>query len=257
MKRVHERNLGAALLAAISVGVACFEVANPPVPVLLRAALAIPLLLAPGYALGTALFPPGRLSNGEWWAVAGGLGLATVILTGLILDTVPGGLDRSSWSIALAGVSLCAAGVGLVTARRGGVTSHLVRRRRAGGIVVAAIVLLGTFAGLGVARQSATAHDRLSRFTELWALQGGARQRGAAIHFGVRNDEGVVESYRIVAISGGGKPLFRLPPFRLRPGGTKQWTRTVQSVRRVILRLFKPAAARGGPYRRVMIWIPQ
>ena len=257
MKRVHERNLRAALLAALSAGVACFEVANPPVPVLLRAALAIPLLLAPGYALATALFPSRQLSPAEWWTVAAGLDLASVILTGLVLDATPGGLDRTGWSIALACVALGGAGVGFVSARGRGVVPWMARRRRIGGIVTGAIVLLGAFAALGVARQSAASHEHLSRFTELWALPSGGPQHAGTLRFGVKNDQGVVESYRVVAVSGTGDPLFRLSAFRLRSGQSRKWTRSLAGTRvhRVILRLYKASSPGRRPYRRVTVQI--
>lgn len=254
---VSRRNFGVAVLAGLAVCAAVFNLADLTAPGITRLAVGLPLLLAPGCALGTALFPTGRLSRTEWWTVAGGLGLSSMIVTGLVLDTTSVGLDRTSWSVALAGISVVGAVVGVgrdPAYPRGRSAPNSIRP---GAVVTGAIVLLAIAAGLGVARQSAATHEHLSHFTELWALPVVRRKHVTSIRVGVKNDEEVDETYRVVGRSGSGKRLFTVSTFHLESGKTHQWTQPLVNTgfRKVIVRLFRGSAANKRPYRSVTIWV--
>jgi len=246
------------LLAVVALVAATVNVlhANPGVTV--RVLVAIPLLLAPGYALTIALFPPGTVRGSERLTIAGGLSVAATIFVGLVLDAVPGGLTRTSWSLGLATVTLGACSIGFGR-RRGSAAAFGPARASLAGFLAGAVGLLVVVAALAVARQNSLAHQNESHFTQLWAQPTRANGRVSAIRFGVTNDEGSPQSYRVVARASSGDVLFRTKPFRLGAGRSRVGRYSLPDAhprRFVTLDLYRGTSLAGPPYRSAKIWTP-
>lgn len=83
-------------------------------PPILQGILAIPFVLfVPGYALTNAIFPGLSLRQLERLLIAIGLSLGVIILSGLVLNITPWGLQTSSWLWILSVVTLVASGVAM------------------------------------------------------------------------------------------------------------------------------------------------
>jgi uncharacterized membrane protein len=190
-------------------------------PAALRVVLAIPLLLAPGYAVVFALFGSGSVRLTERVVLVGAFSLSIVVFVGLALDAFPGGLNRRSWSVALALVTVVAATCAVGLRRGSPPTSRPVWHVSLPLVLVAILGLLIVLATLGLAKQGSTASHRQDTFTELWALPVRRAGKIIAIRFGVTNEEGRPASYRLVARSAAGAALYRTPWFRLAAKGSR------------------------------------
>jgi Protein of unknown function (DUF1616) len=232
--------------AVMAIATAAVTIDAPHVTAL-RVVSGIALLLAPGYVLTAALFPPGSLSGGERLAFVGGIELAVLVFLGLALDVVPGGLDRTSWSIGLACVTIAGSAANGLSKRGDGSPD---RRWRAPVVpIVAGLAAIAVaLAALALTRESALRHDRKTRFTELWELP--ANPRGSAVSYGVTNDEGNIETYRLVARSDG-RVIFRSRAFRLVAGASRTGRFDVdrRGVNTVRIDLYRTADPTALPYR--------
>ena len=112
---VH-RDLFVVIVLTIIAVILAFIVPSGWVPVRI---LTLPLVLVlPGYALTTAIFPKRELGGPEHFIFSLGLSIVIVILSGLILNFIPFGLHVSSWAITLSAITLAACAVALVRRRR-------------------------------------------------------------------------------------------------------------------------------------------
>ncbi|WP_433789999.1 DUF1616 domain-containing protein [Actinoplanes sp. CA-252034] len=100
----------AGALAGLTVA-AAVAVELGPLPVSLPGGLLLAFVL-PGFALGEAIFRPGRRDIGvvERAVLAPALSLAVLVLGGLILWAAGGHLNRTSWTLVCAVTTLIAAG---------------------------------------------------------------------------------------------------------------------------------------------------
>src|SRR6266545_3521769 len=132
-----------------------------------RALVGLPLVLfAPGYAIGAAAFPAGRLGRIERLLFSLGASLAVAALAGLLLHWTALGLRPAAWAVALGNITMAAARQYAGAARR----RHDVGRRWAAGPGAAT----GRRRGADRPRWcDPAARDRVH------AAVGAARQRGA------------------------------------------------------------------------------
>ena len=241
-----------------AIAAAALNVGLPTDPVALRVILAIPLLLAPGYAVVFALFGAGSVRLTERVVLVGAFSFSIVVFAGLALDAFPGGLNRNSWSVALALVTVLGAtcAVGL---RRGPAAKPRPVWRVSLPLVVAAVLgLLIVLATLGLAKQGSIAYDRQDTFTKLWALPVRRAGKITAIRFGVANEEGRAASYRLVARSAAGAVLYRTPWFRLAAKGSRTGRVRVAATPRdgaVVVDLFLGGKDPGRVYRFAKVFL--
>ncbi|HEU5090654.1 MAG TPA: DUF1616 domain-containing protein, partial [Roseiflexaceae bacterium] len=182
------------LAAAISMALGFV----PNVPEALRAVVALELVLfMPGYALVTLLFPNSLRDNTMRLVVVLGSSIAIAIVCGLVMNFLPWGLTRSSWSAALGIITIVLATLGLLRIdihRRPSISwaSLKIARLPAVQLVLAGMVLVGA---LGVARTSALSQQH-TNFTQLWMLP--AEQTSIpSVRLGIRNDEPAALTYRL------------------------------------------------------------
>lgn len=207
----------ASLLAAIGFTFA--------LPVWIRLPLGLLATLGlPGYALGMAIFPPGRLDGVERFALSFSLSIGAIVLVAPIINLAPGGLTERA---AVAGISAITIGGSAVAWwRRRDVGSSAtgdpgavevaaqlsgpqVRRRLM--LLVAGLTVIGAASVLtrGAGTEQPTA-------TEFYFLPGPETSAGVLDHvvtgtrsviaLGITNHESMVQAYQVVVRS----PIDRL-----------------------------------------------
>jgi uncharacterized membrane protein len=83
-------------------------------PPILREILALPVMfIAPGNALMWAIFPEPRLKRLERFLFVIGLSLGVLILSGLLLNLTPWGLQANSWLVILSAITLVASAIAI------------------------------------------------------------------------------------------------------------------------------------------------
>jgi len=175
--------------------------AVPPDIVLLRI-LTLPLvLILPGYALTSAMFPGRSTGMPERLVFSLGLSVVIVILGGLALNWTPSGLQASSWAVLLASITLGACAVALVR-RRGQLLpvagwAETVRV----GLTLRQGLLLGLSAfivcvAVTVSIVGASQQPRPG-FTQLWMLPAAGANPKNAVRLGVSNMESTAMNYSL------------------------------------------------------------
>lgn len=220
------------------------------------------VLLLPGYALTSALFPGREFWMHERLIFSLALSLVLVILAGLLLNLTPWGLRADSWAVFLAGITLGACVVALVRRWRQGISNS--RGVRAGGIGLnlrqglllglAALIVGGAVAVsiIGAERQPSPG------FTQLWILPANASNSKNAVHLGVSNMELTAMEYRLV-VSVDGKVVKEWPTIDLNTHG--QWEATLvipqtgqtgtAKIEADLYRMDAPKTL----YRQVVLWL--
>lgn len=217
--------------------------------------LSLPLVFVlPGYTLTEALFQKRSLDVPHRLLFSLGLSLAIDILSGLILNMLPAGLQAISWAVFL-GLLIVAFSLLVAYLRRGVLMNgaQLPRFR----ITIYACILFGLativatlsvlYAAIGAARQP------YPGFTQLWMLPAGQAGKSCAVRFGVRSFEATPVTYRITMTMGGARATT-WPSIVLAPQA--EWGRLVPippgttdsvSVEAQLYRVDKPQAV----YRKV------
>ncbi len=193
--------------------------------------LTLPLvLILPGYACSTALWPGHDLRLPERLVTSLGFSIAAVILGALLLNRIPSGLSTRSWTGYLGGVTLVA---GAVAYRRmhpdegAGAGSPL---RPSLGLTLghtllfglAAVIIAGAFAVsiTGARRQT------FQKYTQLWILPVRTGASSSTVTIGTSNGEGRSISYRL-SVSVADKVVRNWPVIYVKSGGTWQITVSV------------------------------
>lgn len=184
-------------------------------PSLLRVALALAVVLAlPGSLFVASLTPAHDLTFTEKVLLSLGLSLAIIVVSGLVLEQLPWGLQARSWIGTLGGIALI--GMVLISLRRPRVRmvgvrsfdSRLPTRQVALlslSIIVACIAFrLATNATPGIATHA---------FTQLWMIPEG----DAAVRLGVSSGEAKATQYRLQVLLGD-TVLGEWAIIELRPG---------------------------------------
>jgi hypothetical protein len=200
----------ATAVAAVIAGAALLVL---PLPVLLRAALGLPLVLvAPGWLVSATIFPDRALDPVVRGLLAVGLSIAIAILTGLLLAALGLRLGEASFTTMAAGETAAAA----LAAERSGAQLRVPRIAWTGtGLLVAAAVAVSAVA-LATARTTPTAKPHtIKPYTALWA----EREPGQTVRVGVISGELTPTRYRLDVL--GGKLRLTRLRLDLRPG--QQW----------------------------------
>jgi uncharacterized membrane protein len=254
-----------------------------------RLGLSLLLLYLPGYALTTALFPAWRLDGPERLLFSLALSLAVVVLSGLILNWTPWGLQTITWVIWLGAITLAAGGVALARWRKrllGPADDHRAVLESVSAVLAAvhsntassqseqlatrearahrplairqwlALGLAGLLAvaAVGLA-QIGAAEAPTAGFTQLWLLpvDGGD---ASAVRLGVYNREAVDVSYQL-RLEYDGAALYEWPAIVLHPGATWETVVTLPPLPAVgdtVTAMLSRPDSRTTPYRQVRLW---
>jgi len=225
--------------------------------------LTLPLVLVlPGYALTSALFPRRTLGVAEHLVFSLSLSVVIVILGGLLLNWTPFGLRSSSLAVLLAGITLAASAVALVRRRGQSLPAPGWLRMENAGFTLRQGLLLGLAALIvcGAVAVSIIGAERQSYpgFTQLWILPAGGANAENAVRLGVSNMESTAMEYRL-AVSVDGKVVKEWPSIDLVPN--EKWEATLvlpptasAGVARVEADLYRTDAPTA-IYRHVVLWI--
>jgi uncharacterized membrane protein len=235
---------------------------------LLLRVFTLPLaFVLPGYALMRALFRGQPFGNAERLLLSLGISLSIVILSGLLLNSTPFGLQERSWAVLLGVIALGASAVAILRQRRQGETNEKrsgfkdfrLTFRQGLLIGIAAMIVGGAFAvSIVGAQQQARAG-----FTQLWMLPASGTSKGDdSVRLGLSNKESTPMQYHL-AVDINGKVIKDWPAIDLSPN--QQWEFTL------ILQKSLPASSATTPakieallyrasdpktiYRHVVLWL--
>jgi hypothetical protein len=214
------------------------------------------VLILPGYALSTAIFPTRGLRKEERLVYSIGLSLATGALAGLLLNALPSGLQAGSWATLLAGITLAASTLGVARRARATRTPRRPALRlelSLGDGLLLGLAALVAVAAVLVARMGA--ERQLSPgFTELWLVPLEA-PNASAVQVGIGSREGAATRYAL-RIEQEGQLVQEWPSLSINSGD--DWATTIElpaappaggSVEAILYRLDEPGAV----YRRVVL----
>jgi hypothetical protein len=166
----------------------------------------------PGLALSDALFGAGGDPAERLLAVIGG-SLATVVLSGLLLD-VTVGITRTSFAVLLAIVTIAAAAASALRPRQAGAQRPRLRIRISLLEVIAILVAIAlTMGAVAYARKPLHARG-VTGYSVLWIHPRAAQVEVAVVSQEVRSSE-----YLVVATASGTSVAFRKWQLTLPPGG--------------------------------------
>jgi uncharacterized membrane protein len=208
----RDLDLVAALIAA-GLLVTALPLPNP-----VRAVVFIPLVLvAPGYALAAALFPPGFVTREERATLTFALSVAAWALGGVVLYLV---IDLDLWAWLLMGATVTLASLVIAQWRRhaqpaGRRESAFTTRPGLGELVscavtaspaILALTVAVAVAVLALALASASQYRELARahFSSVWISPPPSTSRPPTrISVGVENHEGTTGAFRLVVTTKG------------------------------------------------------
>jgi uncharacterized membrane protein len=225
--------------------------------------LALPLvLLLPGYALTTALFPGRMFGVAQRLIFSLALSLTIAILGGLMLNLMPSGLQAGSWAALLGGITLSACAVALVRRRGQDISTSASLRAGFIGLNFRHGLLLGLSAlivcGAVAVSIIGAEHQPSPGFTQLWILPGGGANSKNTVSLGVNNMESTTMEYRL-AVNVDGKVVKEWPSIDLNPN--EKWEATLSLPQtghagnaRIEADLYR-ADAPTTIYRHVVLWL--
>jgi uncharacterized membrane protein len=259
---MNHRSVDILVVVAITLVAATLALLVSADIVLIRI-LTLPLVLVlPGYALTSALFPRRTLGVPEHLVFILSLSLVIVILGGLALNWTSFGLRASSWAVLLGGITLGASAVALVRWRgqstpapRGLRVGHVGLTLRQGLLLgLAALIVCGAVAVsiIGAELQS------YAGFTQLWILPAGGANAKNVVRLGVSDMESTAMEYRL-DVNMDGKLVREWSSIDLSPN--QKWVATLvlpptgsTGTGRVEADLYRT----GAPttiYRHVVLWL--
>jgi uncharacterized membrane protein len=254
-----------ALMLAGALSAALIVYDATPQPIQATASVLLVLVLL-GTALSSALVPSPRLELVERVAFSLGIGLATLIVDGFIINASREGMSRSNWAISLGIVTIVAAGIGGIRERAassqndycgspdGPETEGGATRSWVGAPGVAMLAAAGLVVAAFVVATAGLQNQPRPGFTELWLLPGSS---ASSLTVGLSNHELAGETY-VLDLTADDVPLASWDPLRLARGET--WTsfveipqdgRSSMSVTATLIR----ASDRATVYREVSIQI--
>lgn len=203
-----------ALGAVAVLALALFGEGFSPLQAALGTAMA---LWFPGYAMSQALLPGRYLGTVERLAVSLGGSMAATALGSLLLQSLPLGLQPTSWAALLSGITLGACAIAVL---RRAPERRETRLRPQGGFDLYPGLLLGTAllvtaAAFLVASAPAPA-EGFEGYTVLWIRPAGESEPNA-FRLGVTSMEFSAASYQL-RVEVGGQTLRHWPQLALRPG---------------------------------------
>jgi uncharacterized membrane protein len=161
--------------------------------------LALPLVFVlPGYTLSEALFHKRALQTSHRLIFSLGLSLALCVLSGFILNVLPGGLQAKSWAVLLGLLTtVFSLLVALLRRRVPLYTMHPVRfRLRIHEGVLLGLALIVVIQALFYSAVGAALQPHPG-FTQLWMIPPTRGDKNCAVRLGVRSFESEAVRYRI------------------------------------------------------------
>jgi hypothetical protein len=185
-----------------------------------RVLFAVPLCFAlPGYGLAMATFgkrPPRALDT---FLLTPTLSIATLVIGAVLLDLMPGGIRIGSWAVLLMLVVVVACALAVMRRADATLPARQIQLPRASAsqstLLVAALV--AACGALVLSRVPLSAVNAIG-YSQLWMNSVGTPV-APAVHIGVRSAEAHTTTYRLVLISGSGRPRAVDTRLTLRPGG--------------------------------------
>jgi uncharacterized membrane protein len=213
------------LIADVAVALA-FIVPPENVPIRI---LTLPLVLVlPGYALTSALFPVRAPGIPERLVFSLGLSLVIVILGGLLLNLAPFGLSASSWAVLLGGITIGACAVAFVRRRRQSGAASGSSGIAGFGLTFRQWLLLGiavVIVGEAIAVSVIGAERQpYPGFTQLWILPAKGVNAKNTVLLGVRNMENTDMNY-FLDVNVDGKLVKKWPSIDLKQ--SENWETTL------------------------------
>ena len=186
----------ALLIALVNVGWALLPIRLTIIGII----LALPLVfILPGYTLTEVLFHKRSLRSSDRLIFSLGLSLAIDVLSGLILNALPGGLQAPSWAILLAVFTTAFSLIAMLLRRRAPLNTEQAAPRfhlklsaaLPLGLAAAVLILSLLYSIIGAQQQ------RYPGFTQLWLLPASTQGQPCAVSMGVQNFEATVVTYRV------------------------------------------------------------
>jgi uncharacterized membrane protein len=193
---------------------------------LLGTLLALPMLFfIPGYLLTDIFFQKRLPGIVQRIVLSLTISLCIVLLSGFLLNLLPGGLNARSWSIYLGGLNTL---LGLLAMlRRRKVTTPRTQARsirlKFSGSIVLGLALLVMIASLSYSAMSITNQPRPG-FTQFWLLPSKQANNTWQLKLGVHNDELAPVTYNIL-MSVNHTPFKNWPSVTLNP--EQEWNQSV------------------------------
>ncbi len=225
---MNSRSLDIFWVMGITIVAVALVFALPSTNVIGRA-LTLPLVLVlPGYALTSALFPRQVLGGLERVVFSLALSLGIVILGGLVLNFTAFGLHASSWAILLSSITLIASTVAFVRRRGRNVSASAWLRVKGSVLTFRQGLLLGLAAvvvcGAVAVSYRGAAQQPFPGFTQLWVLPADGASVKNIIRLGVSNMELTAMEYNI-SVKMEGKVVKVWPSIDLKP--KEKWEATL------------------------------
>ena len=220
------RNQGDLLLAFILTLVLLgLIISGSPSPIV-QAVVALPVaLIVPGYALTCGIFPGSNLSTLERFLLTIGFSLGVILLSGIVLNFTPWGLQTRSWLLILSMVNLVTIGFAMWRRRR---ISTEESTKKHISIPILQISFMGlAFLVVGfVLKLSFTPQPpmNIQGYTYLWITPETTAQP-ATFQIGIRSQEFAATNYSLL-LTFNGQPELNWPDIRLTPGG--EWQQSVR-----------------------------
>lgn len=244
------------LIVAVAIGVVALTLGNVQNE-MARALLGVPLVLGlTGYGVTEAIFSTNKLALSERVTWSLGLSLVITILSSLILNLTPQGLQPNSWAIILSGVTLGASFVAFLRRRKNPI---MVSNPFRGGIRIPQLFLFGlailiTAGAIMLAQKGAT-EMKGPGFTQLWMLSAD-NPRPDTIRLGINNLESKPMGYAL-RVNAGSQILGDWNSLSIESG--QSWESTIDlpsgsespTVEAQLYRLDAPQT----PYRHVTLWL--
>lgn len=259
---VNQRSLDIFVASATALVAAVLALLVPPNIVLIRIVTLPLVLILPGYAFTSALFPNRSLGVPQRLVFSVGLSLLIVILGGLALNWTPFGLQASSWAVLLSSITLGASAVALLRRHRQSApaagwmqVANVGFAWRQGMLMgLAALIVCGAVAVsiIGAARQT------YPGYTQLWILPVGGANSKDEVQLGVSNSESASQEYLLV-VNFYSEISIKWPPIYLNPN--EKWVNTLSlptitsaDAAKVEADLYR-ADAPTTIYRHVVLWL--
>ena len=195
MRRYNRDVMLAIIIAIFNVGWSLLPISQPIVGTL----LALPVLfIIPGYLLVEVLFQKRPLGIAQRILLSLTISLCIVLLSGFLLNLLPGGLNARSWSIYLGGLSIMLGW--LVIQQRHKVFIYRIRtwsiRLKLSGFILLGLALVIVIVSLHNAAMSITNQPRPG-FTQLWLLPSKEGNNSWQLQLGVHSAELAPVTYNV------------------------------------------------------------
>lgn len=212
------------------------------------------ILILPGYALTSAIFPRGMFNNSERLTMSLGVSLSLTVLSGLLFFWLGLNFGVKSWAIMLGGLMLIAWFVALIRSKFKLTGLQIQKKLALGDILLLGLTALILVGALKISRSGAV-HHPFNDFTQLWIMPSEHKERNSA-HIGILNEESEKIDYSL-HLEVDNSLIAKWEPIGLEPG--ESWETTFElpidnDAQIIIARLFSLNDPQTS-YREVWLWL--